>query len=72
VDVVFSSVIGVASLAVIGADGWMIKKSRANSIEHGKINVSPRSIIITGNLNPVACLFNQVARAINQILPAFN
>lgn len=72
VDVVFSSVIGVASLPVNGADGRIIKKLRANSIESKKINVSPRSIIITANLNPVARLFNQVARAFNLVLPAFN
>ena len=72
VDVVFSSVIGVASLAVIGADDRMIKKSRANSIERGKINVSSCSIIITGNLNQVLPLFNLVVRAFNLVLPAFN
>ena len=57
--------IGVASLAVNGADGRIIKKLRANNIERGKINVSPRSIIITANLNPVARLFNPVAPKFN-------
>ena len=72
VDEVFRSGIGVASLAANGADGRIIKKSRANSIERGKINVSLRSIIITKNLNQVACLFNPVVRAFNLVLPAFN
>jgi hypothetical protein len=58
-------VIGVASFAATGADGRMIKKSRSDSIERGKINVSLRSIIITANLNQVTCLFNPVMRAFN-------
>lgn len=72
VDVVFRSVIGVASLAANGADGRIIKKSRANSIERGKINVSPRSIIITGNFNPVVRAFNLVLPAFNPVAPKFN
>ena len=71
-NVVFRSVIGVASFTATGADGRMIKKSRSDSIEHGKINISPCAIIITANLNQVTCLFNPVARAFNLVLPAFN